>query len=494
VRNVSVIGRTAAIAAVLIVGLAVLLVLRGSGGSGYTVKADFQNASQLVKGNLVQVAGQPVGKVTGISLTSDGQAELTMKVDDSYAPLREGTQATVRASSLSGIANRYIDLRLPPAGARKIPSGGVIDQSHTTTAVDLDEIFNIFGPKERKALSGVLRGSATQYAGRGDQANRGLAYLNPSIATTAVLFRELNSDSELFKRFIVANSHLVTDVSERANDLAGLVDNLATTTGAIGSQQAALQDAIQRLPSFMRRANTTFVNLRATLDDLDPLVNDSKPVAKRLRPFLHELRPLAEDAQPTVRDLATLVKKAGPNNDLIEATNSNVPLRKIAIGPVQANGKSREGAFPAATNALNGGTPELAASKSYAPNLLSWFDDFSHSGAYDALGGFSRTALYANLFTTTGNVPNIPTGCGLADLAGATSLTDAVTKLTSACTVAGGFIPPDQRAGVLSSVAKIHQNNRCPGALERPAPDGSNDLQQFAATTGCDPTQTPLGP
>ena len=54
----------------------------------------------------------------------------------------------------------------------------------------------------------------------------------------------------------------------------------------------------------MRRADTTFVNLRATLDDLQPLVDESKPVAKKLRPFLAELRPLARDARPTLRDLS----------------------------------------------------------------------------------------------------------------------------------------------------------------------------------------------
>ena len=43
----------------------------------------------------------------------------------------------------------------------------------------------------------------------------------------------------------------------------------------------------------------------------------------------------------TVRDLATLIKKSGANNDLIDLTRSNVPVRNAAIGPVQANGASR---------------------------------------------------------------------------------------------------------------------------------------------------------
>ena len=45
--------------------VAVFLValLMFGGGSGYTVSADFQNASQLVNGNLVEVGGRQVGKV-----------------------------------------------------------------------------------------------------------------------------------------------------------------------------------------------------------------------------------------------------------------------------------------------------------------------------------------------------------------------------------------------------------------------------------------------
>jgi phospholipid/cholesterol/gamma-HCH transport system substrate-binding protein len=466
VQNVSVIGRAAAIAAVLVAAVAVVVLLLGSGGKNYEVKAVFLNASQLVKGNLVQVSGRPVGKVKSMTLTDNGLAELTVSIEDGYAPLREGTKAVVRASSLSGIANRYIDLTLGPANGKAIPNGGVIDPAHTTTAVDLDEIFNIFGPRERKALSGVIRGSATQYAGRGDQANRGLLYLNPSLASTTALFQELNRDTPTFKRFITANAKLVTDVSERADDLSGVIDHLATTVDAIARQRSALTDAIQQLPDFMRRANTTFVNLRATLDDLTPLVNESKPVAKKLRPFLAELKLLAADARPTVRDLATLIKKSGANNDLIDLTNSNVPVRDIAIGPVQENGASREGAFPATVKALSGGTPELSSARPYAPDLIGWFDDFSHSGVQDALGGVSRVALYANLFTLINNLPNI------ADLSLITN--------------------PLLRATNFASTAKSRQNNRCPGSMERPAPDNSNPF--VPSDVRCDTTETPLGP
>src|SRR3954471_18261763 len=184
--------RAAALAALVVVAIAVAVLLLRSPGGGYIVNARFQNAAQLVKGNLVQTGGAPVGKVKTIDLTPDGQAEVTMTINKDYAPLRRGTLATIRQASLSGVANRYIDLRMAPSGGEKIPDGGVIDQSATTTAVDLDQLFNTFDPATRKALAGVIKGSKNQYSGKGKQFNAGIAYLNPSLAASSRLFRELN--------------------------------------------------------------------------------------------------------------------------------------------------------------------------------------------------------------------------------------------------------------------------------------------------------------
>src|SRR3712207_8824802 len=42
------------------------------------------------------------------------------------------------------------------------------------------------------------------------------------------------------------------------------------------SQNRSFDQALSVLPGTLRQANTTFVNLRAALDDVDPLVNTSK--------------------------------------------------------------------------------------------------------------------------------------------------------------------------------------------------------------------------
>jgi phospholipid/cholesterol/gamma-HCH transport system substrate-binding protein len=444
------------VAAVMAAAIVAAVVLLGDPGGGYTVKARFQNASQLVKGNLVQVSGVKVGSVKSIALTDDGQAEVTMSIDDGWAPLRHGTQVVVRQASLSGIANRYLDLRIAPERAAAIPSGGLIDQDATTTAVDLDELFNTFDTPTRKSLSRLIRGFGKQTEGQGQAMNEGLVYLNPSLSASSRLFRELNRDSKLLERFIVSSSKLVTDIGDRHQDLSGAVDNLATTMNAIGDQQAALRESIDRLPDFMRRANTTFVNLRAALDDLDPLVRDSKPVAKKLRPLLAELRPLARDARPTLRDLSRLIARSGAGNDLIELTSAQVPVRDVAVGPVNENGKAREGALVATEKALRGASPELGYARPYAPDLIGWFDDFSHSGLYDALGGVSRVGVHANAFLMVGG------------------------QLSP--------IPPQLRNAAFKATAETHQTNRCPGAVEHSADDRSNPWKP-TPDFNCDPTQ-----
>jgi phospholipid/cholesterol/gamma-HCH transport system substrate-binding protein len=331
-RTVSGIGRVAAIAAVVAAAILVGFIIFGGGG-GYTVKAYFQNGNQLVKGNQVELDGTPIGSVKDLGLTPNGQAVVTIGVDSKYAPLPQGVHATIRQASQSGIANRYIDLTMPPADQQqqKIQDGGQITADHTTTGVDLDQLFNTLDPPTRKALQEFFKGQAKSLEGKAAMQNVAFHYLNPALSTSRRLFNELNADTPTLERFVTDSSRLVTTLAGRRDALSALIQNLDTTMGSIGSQKVALADALQRLPSFMRRSNTTFVNLRAALGDVDPLVNASKPVARKLNPFLDQLQPLLHDLKPTVADLRSIVRRPGAANDLTELTRSFGPLAQAAL-------------------------------------------------------------------------------------------------------------------------------------------------------------------
>jgi phospholipid/cholesterol/gamma-HCH transport system substrate-binding protein len=446
--------RVAALAAVI--GAIVLVGLMLFGGStGYTVKLRFINAAQLVKGNVVDIGGTDAGIVKGFELTPEGQVEVEIEVDGDYAPLRRGTRAQIRAAGQTSVAGRYIQLMLPAENeaGQEIPDGGVIDTDKTTTNVDIDQFFSIFDRPTRKAVQDFYEGGRRQYDGRGRQANRGLMYLNPQLAATSRLFEELRHEPPALERFIVDSSRFVTALSERREDLSALIGNLNSTTRALGSQKEALAEAVGLLPPFMRQANTTYVNLRSTLDELAPFVEASKPVARKLRPYLGELRPFARDAVPTVRRLSQLARRRGRHNDLFELQRTYPVLEDIALIEKRRSvdfgtgrkgvGKTR-GAFPEMTAAFKASRPIVAHGRPYTPDFVGWMDDFSHTGAYDALGSFSRAQLYFNAFTIDDGLPT------------------------------GSLIPPDQRDEAFKKLARLRQVKRCPGASEEAADDGSN--------------------
>jgi phospholipid/cholesterol/gamma-HCH transport system substrate-binding protein len=463
-RNSTALVRAAAIAAVGVVLVAVVVILL-SGGNGYHVRAIFVNASQIVTGDQVQVAGNPIGSVSNISLTPNGQAQLTLNISDSkYQPLHAGTEATVRQTSLSGVANRYVDLRLGPAGTPEIPDDGVIGTESTTSAVDLDQLFNTLNPPTLKGLQDVIQGSASQYAGRGKQAQAAWAYLNPAIVSSSMLFSELDRSTTDFTNFIVKSGDLVSTISQRSSDLSGLVSHLATTTQALAAQRNALADSIQRLPGFMRLATVTFRNLRSALDVLTPLVNDTKPVAPKLQRLLVELKPLAQDAVPTVRELSNVISRPGPNNDVIDLTKLGVPLAAVTVRNLRANGKVRPGAFPQTTIALNDFTPELATARPYAVDLTGWFEGFSHPGTIDANGGASRVAATLNLLSAADS-----------SLLGSLPLSRQIAEVIRLLTGPGGGLTTGQ-------------GDRCPGSMERGG--------LFFPERGfpCNPSQVPTGP
>ena len=460
-KRFSTAGRVAAVAAVAGAFVLVALLLL-AGSESYQVKARFQSAGQLVKGNLVQIAGRKVGTVKSIDLADNGEAEVVLDLEDEFAPLRAGTQAQIRIASLSGVANRYVELHMPPGEVtEEIADGGTIPLEHTTTAVDLDHLFSLFDKKTRKGLRNVVRGFGASYEGKSEEANEGWKYLNPSLVGAQRLFRELAYDRRTLERFVVSNAQLVSDISERRDDVVKLVDRLATTFDAIGREKGSLTTAVRNLPPFMRRANSTFVNLRATLDDLDPLIEESRPVTPKLRAVLAELAPFARGAAPTFRDLSALVRRRGDANDLIDLARSVLPFRDVAVRPGVYNGKERPGAFATSTQSLKAQTPQFAFQRPYVVDLTGWFDDFSHSGIYDANGSASRVSTNVSAFAFVNGVLQP--------------------------------VPEDMRNEVIQEVATLNQRNRCPGSTERPAADKSNPFKP-SPDYNCDETQIPPGP
>lgn len=102
--------------------------------SGYhDIGAEFSNISGLELGAPVEIAGVPVGEVTGIQL-KDTAAIVTMSIRNEVS-LRDDDIASIRTKGIIG--DRYV--KIVPGGSEKmIPVGGSVRD--TESAVDLEEI------------------------------------------------------------------------------------------------------------------------------------------------------------------------------------------------------------------------------------------------------------------------------------------------------------------------------------------------------------------
>jgi phospholipid/cholesterol/gamma-HCH transport system substrate-binding protein len=436
----------------LAAGLALVLVVLFSGGSGHHYRLLFQTGGQLVKGNQVLVGGHPIGSVDDITLTEDAQAAIDISTDQA---LHDGTTAIIRATGLSGVANHYVSITPGPNNAPQIPNGATISGQKTTSPVDLDQLFDTFTPRARNALQQVIQGSATVYEGKGPQANKTYKFLAPGLTQTQRLLDQLTRDQRAFTDFLVSGSRVVTAVAERRNDLSSLVQNANQSLGAIASENQSLDRSLVALPPFLREANTTFVNLRAALDDVQPTVDLSKPATRHLAPFLRDLRPVAEHSVPVVSDLSQALRKPGSGNDLVDT------LRELPKIHKRANKASNRG-----ITALGAAQPDIQFARPYSPDLVAWLTKLGEvTGYYDANGHYARVLPNTNVFRY-----------------------DTPTQTLEPITPAQQYdfyTPADNTFGIFT---------RCPGGATQPIA-GSNPFLDGANLAGnCDPTDVPPGP
>jgi len=435
-------ARALSLAALAVAAAVLAVVLLGASGKDYRVHVILENASQLVRGNEAKVGGHEVGTIDEIELDERNRARVTVTIDDDdLAPLHDGTTATVRATSLSGVANRYLALAPGPNSSPRIPDGGTINAQDTHSAVDLDAILNTLDLETRNALGRAVRASAIQYSGAEEEANAGLHALNPALAQTAQTSRELVRDTDAFERFIVESAAVVSAVGSRDRDLSQGIVRAAAVTDAVARERASLNTILAGAPATLRRANSTLVNARAALRDLRPALREARPVAPRLARVMRVLEPVARRGRPVVADVRRLVP------ELTAALRGLPALERSAVPAVDS-----------ARSALAEAAPVVAAARPYLPDvvagLLNGFGGTT-AGYYDANGHYTRISFQGGPYSLAQNASLIPIPPASATLQG-------------------------YRRGIFA---------RCPGAATQPAPDRSNPF--LTPEAPCRPEDSP---
>ncbi len=260
------------------------------GFKGGTFHAEFKDASGLHKGNMVQVGGIRVGRVTDVSLENSNTVLVTFSVDNGVE-FGKDSRASVEVLNLLG--EKYLDLQ--PAGAGQLGEHDVIPVDRTESAYDIVGVFtDLTQTTERidtqqlsKALD-VVADTTNQAAPEIEQSFQGIARLSKSVASRDQQIQSLLTSAQSVSKVLAArsgdlvslmkNSDLVFQEVQRRKQAVHLLlvnaRDLATQLrGVAEDNQQQMAPALQQVDELLSLLNSKEKQLKATLAALGPYVD-----------------------------------------------------------------------------------------------------------------------------------------------------------------------------------------------------------------------------
>ena len=283
---------------------------------GYEVKATFSNSANIATNSPVRIAGVDVGKV--ISTSRDGDnTTVTFTVGDSGRPIHDDAFAAIRPRIfLEG--NFFIELDPGSPSAPELDSGGTIPVSHTSTAVQIDEILSALQSPVRADLGRLLEGYGKALTNEPTAAEdetqlpevkgrSGAEALNDAFKyggdagrySAQVADALLGTQQRDLAKLVSSSGRAFGALASRQRDLQGLIENFDVFTGALANQSTNLSATVRLLAPTLRVTHASLVSLNRTLPPLRTYAIELRPAVAELpglisasKPFLAQIRPL----------------------------------------------------------------------------------------------------------------------------------------------------------------------------------------------------------
>jgi phospholipid/cholesterol/gamma-HCH transport system substrate-binding protein len=306
----------------------------------FQLKAVFENAPPIHKGQAVRIAGVDVGKISAIDpVGGDSPAVVvTMKLEDEALPIHKDAQIKVRPR-LFFEGNLFFDIRPGTPKAGTVDDGGTIPVSQTSAPVQLDQVLGTLTTSTREDLQKLLIGYGDALNGKpqpgedddqdpdtkgetaGKSLNDSLQY-SPAALRGGAILNDATRGTELhdLSKLIGSQQKIFAALSSREGSLKDLITNFNTTMGALAAEESNLSATIHELPQVLEAArpaldnlNAAFPSTRAWALEMIPGVRETPatidagfPWIRQTRALLSpaELQGLVDDLQPAVADFA----------------------------------------------------------------------------------------------------------------------------------------------------------------------------------------------
>jgi phospholipid/cholesterol/gamma-HCH transport system substrate-binding protein len=276
-------GRTLAALIKLLVFMVVTAIATGvlavvignlSFGSSHSYRAEFVDATGLVKGDDVRIAGVKVGSVEDISIVDRTRAMVTFHVQSDTA-LTQSTRADIRYRNLVG--QRYIALTNEIGTTDMLEPGATIPVSRTSPALDLTVLFNGFKPLFQ-ALSPADVNELSNEIIQVFQGQGGT--LNGMLAHTASITQTLADRDQVIGQLITNLNSVLHHVGRRNQQLNDLITTFRQFVGGLKKDRGAILGSLDQISNLSVQTADLVSGIRA------PFVSD-----------IHHLRGFAANLQ-----------------------------------------------------------------------------------------------------------------------------------------------------------------------------------------------------
>jgi virulence factor Mce-like protein len=296
------------------IGLALSAAGGSSSGGSYRVDAIFDNASFLIPGQDVKIAGAKVGSVVDVKLTPQHKARIQMSVGKEFAPFRSDADCTIQPQSLIG--EKFIQCTPgTPDGAPLKPVGGeapTVPLANTHSPVDIDLVNATFRQPTSQRLGLLLSELGAGFAARGDDLNAAIRRANPALQETRRVMGILSDDRSQLRELIGASDKVIAQLAAHRGSLKGFLHHGARVAQVTAQRAQKLEQSAQRLPALLDQAQPALQNLRTLAEQGTPILRDVGAAAPQLRRLAHQAGPLADAARPALSRLGKAAKAGEP--------------------------------------------------------------------------------------------------------------------------------------------------------------------------------------
>jgi ABC-type transporter Mla subunit MlaD len=317
----------------------------------YFVRAIFDNASTLVEGEDVKVAGVPVGVISDLDVTPDKKAAVTLRIDDEdFTPWKTDASCKIGAQGLIG--EKFVDCEPGSSSAERlstIENGNgegerLLPVDRTSSPVDLDLLNDIMRLPYRQRFAILLSEFGTGLAGRGEELNEVIHRANPALRETDEVLKILADQNRTLARLARDSDQVLGPLARERERVADFVVQANRTGEASAERRGDLARSIHLLPDFLRELRPLMADLEDFTDQGTPLLTDLNAAAPALGRLieaqgtladasresfpslgdaLERGRPALINARPLIRDLGRFGQEAAPVSvDLDELTKS----------------------------------------------------------------------------------------------------------------------------------------------------------------------------